>query len=173
MASKRLLQVVLTAVALAAIAIGLGVGVSRRNALSLAQNANLSMDIANMDVSDNCDGDDDDTTIPRRRMGENDDRVVTVGTMPIRRGVRRTLRRGETTTNEWPWEETFGRELTFSMDFSMSPSSKSGKGGKSSKSKGTVGKSKVCSVCTVFVFVGVRTVLFVRLIQCPMTSIYN
>lgn len=144
MASKRLLQVLLTAVALAAIAIGLGVGISRRNALSLAENANLSMDIANMDVSDDCDGGDFDETIPRRRrMDENDDRVVTVGTMPIRRGVRRTLRRGEARTNEWPWEKTLGIELTSSMDFSMSPSSKSGKGGKSSKSKGTVEKSKV------------------------------
>ncbi|KAL3804911.1 hypothetical protein HJC23_006683 [Cyclotella cryptica] len=144
MVSARLLQLLLAAVALAAIAIGLGVGVSRRNALSLARNANLFMDV-NTDVSDDCDGNDDDAIVPRRRMvDENDDRVVTVGTMPIRRGVRRTLRRGEMKTNEWPWEEAFGGELAFSMDFSMSLSSKSGKGGKSSKSKGSVGKSKKC-----------------------------
>jgi hypothetical protein len=137
MASKQFIHLLLTIAALTAISIGLGVGISKRNAASLGRNANLASETT-VNFSDDCV---DDDVVHRRRIQQDVPRRVRVRTV------------GE---SEWPWEAEFGMELAFSLDYSMSVSSKSGKSSKGSygkSGKSSFGKSGKSSVRSFFSFV--------------------
>ena len=110
--TDRFIQL-LTIVTLSAISIGVGVSITKRNVSSLGRNANLITE-TNRNYSDDCIDDtniNDDDSILRRRL---------VKKMPPR-SIRANVEA------EWPWQDDLMRQLTFSMEFSMSVSGKSGK----------------------------------------------